>query len=318
MDASLALISAALLEGLLQVGGKLVDAGVDASLEPGKELLKKWIQKKYQAKETDLKLSNAIQDAIKQVNGSLQEENLATWLKEMGLLKLQLDGNQSLRRTVARAILGFTDPSSKPPQSIIVSLGWPRSRVSELSKLLFAIRMNLAGLDEYKDLVAYADRVSERDALKRILEQLERTDRVVVQADGGDSLRVIISNQTLTRDEAAIIEQNYRDELVHSLKLHDFRGISQVCRGVRIPLSELYVDLGLVPIRDAQQINSLNELKLVSTVQERVSSEIFSSHNRCNKLLEQESHSLIRRTWRWKNNISPLYCINVGLWICHT
>ena len=64
------------------------------------------------------------------------EEELIRWLKTVGLDKLQAEKNIALRQTIARAVIGFTDSTAKPPSDVMTALAWPRSRADELSKLL--------------------------------------------------------------------------------------------------------------------------------------------------------------------------------------
>ncbi len=44
MEPLTAVIAVALAQGLVQIGSKLIDVGVDTALEPGKERLKRWFE----------------------------------------------------------------------------------------------------------------------------------------------------------------------------------------------------------------------------------------------------------------------------------
>ncbi len=75
--------------------------------------------------------------------------------------------------------------------------------------------------------------------------------------DAGSTVATLGLGYDLFRDgrtgEAAEAEAAYRAELVRELREHDFRGIYQIKQSVRLPLAEIYQELGLLKIRDAEE-----------------------------------------------------------------
>ncbi len=148
----LTLISVALASGMWQVGQKLLEATSEAALKPVKEKLEKGLLKRYKAAETDSQLLGAIKEALKQAGAPIKDDEdenkneLTRWLQNVGLDRLQAEKNSALRQTLARAVIGFTDPNAQPPADLMTALAWPRSRADELSKMLTAFRAAFAGL----------------------------------------------------------------------------------------------------------------------------------------------------------------------------
>jgi hypothetical protein len=131
------LISIALANGMWEVGKKLLEATSDTALKPAKEKIENGLLKKYKTAEKDDKLLGAIRGALEQVDAPTKDEDeLARWLKNVGLDKLQSEKNSALRQTLARTVIGFADPTGAPPADLMTALAWPRSRAGELSKLL--------------------------------------------------------------------------------------------------------------------------------------------------------------------------------------
>ena len=75
--------------------------------------------------------------------------------------------------------------------------------------------------------------------------------------DAGSTVATLGLGYDLLRDglagEAAEAEAAYRAELVRELKEHDFRGIYQFKQNIRLPLAEIYQELGLLKIGDADE-----------------------------------------------------------------
>jgi formylglycine-generating enzyme required for sulfatase activity len=245
------LLALGLGAGLVQVASKLGEMVVEPALEPAQELLKARLQRGFRRVEKDQELRSAVRAALKDAGAPLDDDNqVAAWLQRSGLARLGAEGAHALRRQVARAVLAFSDPQAPPPEDLRIALGWPREREMELSRLLVSLREALAGLDEWKDLLVYADAAIERDLLRGILAQLEKLDTLVVHAEAGDALRVVIADQELSVEAAERIEKRYRDELVRDLYWHDFRGIVQIRQDVRLPLADIYLELALLESGD--------------------------------------------------------------------
>jgi formylglycine-generating enzyme required for sulfatase activity len=249
------LLALALAQGLVQVGGKLLEKGVvDPTLEPASERLEAWIQRGYRRAEEDQALQEAVESALEAAGVETDDpDEVSGWLKRVGLDRLEAEGNDALRRQVARGVLGFTDPGGDPPEGLMDALGWPRNRKQELAALLTALRVRVASLDDWQTPIAYADRAAQRGMLRDILVQLARLDNLVVHTEAGARLLVAVIRAELTGQDAAAIEERYRQDLVKELEWHDFRGIVQVRRTPRLPLSDIYLELGLLPLQDEQE-----------------------------------------------------------------
>ena len=271
MDALIVLFAVALAQGLAQVGGKLLESGVKAMLEPAEEQLKERLQRGYRRAKSDKKLLNAVQSALEGVNAPVQDESkLVEWFKRNGLIRLQSEDNHALRRQVARAVIGMTDPQADPPEELLRALGWPRTRKRDLTQLLFHVRAGLAGLEEWKDLITYADSAQERKMLGEILDRLAQLDNLMVYVEDGQALRVVIEQRGLEASQAAKIEERYRAQLVSDLKWHDFRGIMQMKKDIRFPLADIYLEPGLLSLEGDEQRQQALERILTMRDEERV------------------------------------------------
>jgi formylglycine-generating enzyme required for sulfatase activity len=65
--------------------------------------------------------------------------------------------------------------------------------------------------------------------------------------------------QTAWADEAADVESGYRDELIHDLTWHDFRGIYQFKQNIRLPLADIYQELGFLKVGNAAEHRDARE-----------------------------------------------------------
>ena len=153
MDLTLDAIAVALAQGLVQVGGQLIDTGEpEPALEPVVDGLKKLVERGYAKAGEDRALREAVAAALAQAGAPAGDEDaLARWLRGVGLARLAAEGSDVLRRQFARALLAFTgDPQAGPPRELAVALGGPHSRraeLSELSHLLAALRAQLDTLE---------------------------------------------------------------------------------------------------------------------------------------------------------------------------
>jgi hypothetical protein len=109
MDPITVAIAVALAQGLVQVGGKLIDKGVvEPALEPATEKLKRLVQRGYQGAKEDQALLSTVQAALAEAGAPADDEgNLRRWLKTVSLDRLTAGKNQALRRQVVRAVLAF-------------------------------------------------------------------------------------------------------------------------------------------------------------------------------------------------------------------
>ncbi len=256
---------------LFGVASKLAEKGVvDPALESGLEPFKKWLTAGYQKKKAEKALQEAFEAALKWIDVPVDDENkLASDLEELGLMRLQAEKATLLRQQVAQAVLACAEPEATPPEDLLISLRWPRSRKGELARLLAGLRAELAGTEEWRPLVAYADAAAERGLLKGILEKLSQLDALVVTSESGKALRVVVEQAGLSREQAADIEHRYREDLIRELYWHSFRGIVQIKQDVRFPLTEIYLELGLLELHSKEEQERLKEKLLEGGHEER-------------------------------------------------
>jgi formylglycine-generating enzyme required for sulfatase activity len=84
---------------------------------------------------------------------------------------------------------------------------------------------------------------------------------------------VSVIQRGLTPKEATGIETRYRDDLVRELRLHDFRGIVQMRRDIRLPLADIYMELGLLSLGDEEERRRAQERLLALREAERLAEE---------------------------------------------
>jgi hypothetical protein len=235
----IAVLAAALGGALGQVANHLIDKGVrEPLLEPATDQLKKWVQRGQRARESDQALRGAVAAALEQAGAPTEDDDrLTRYLKGVGLDRLEAERNGALRRQVAQAVLGCTDPAAEPPRELVEALGWPRSQARALATFLSALRGQLAAIEAWQAPIAYADRAAGLGLLRDILEELAQLDRVYVRTEAGAALRVSVVEAGLSAEDAAAVELRYRQDLGDELRWHDFRGIVQTKRDMRLPLA---------------------------------------------------------------------------------
>ena len=240
-----AILGMALYTGLAWAGEKFAEATLDPVLEQYKERLKGPFKKAEKGKS----LQEAFRRALQQAGAPVEDEDkLAGYLKRTGLVRLQSEANQALRHQVALAVVGFVDAQAEPPEALLLALGWPRSQKKELAALLAALRAELAGLEQWKDLIAYADSLEQRQQLGQLLAQWQEMADVLVMTEAGKALRVALVEVGLEEGQAAVIDRVYRQGLQAEYRMHVVTGLAQVQRAVRLPLQEIYLELGLIPL----------------------------------------------------------------------
>jgi len=290
----LTVISVALANGMWQVGKKMLESASESALKPAKDQLENRLLKKYKAAEKDEKLLGAIKSALEQAGAPTDDENkLTRWLKTVGLDRLQAEKNSALRQMLARAVIGFTDPAAQPPADLMTALAWPRSQADELSKLLSAFRAAFYGLGEWKDLIAYADSAHQNGLLNNMLNALSKMENAFVQSDAGAYLRVAVVETGLTAEQAARIEEKYREGIQHEFRKHVVSGLAQVQKAVTLPLEEIYLELGLIPIsNDSDREQELAEM-LEMRETNRMEREMSRMDKRVTNALAEETKLVI-------------------------
>jgi len=289
--------TALLATALFEAGKTLIEKGiVDPALEKGLEPVKSWLTKGYDAKKADRELLNAFVEVIKASNSSVESsEDITGWLKNVGLDRLQGPKNDALRKQVACALIGFTDSKLAPPEELMVSLGWPRSRTDELSSLLFRLRSNLAKSPAWQPLLNYANDMQEQGLLSGILQKVSQFETTLIQTADGNALRVFLIERGLSDEHLTRIEEKYRENLVLEFEKHTTRGLSpaQLPKAIPLPLKDVYLELGLIPLRtEREQEVELEEI-LQADHANRLVHELRQQQQRVTDLLSQSQKLVI-------------------------
>lgn len=112
-------------------------------------------------------------------------------------------------------------------------------------------------------MLTYADLTGQQDMDAEFAKLLDAI-RGVRRLPDANSTRQTLGLQrdlagTAWASEAADIESGYRDELVHDLTWHDFRGIYQFKQNIRLPLAEIYQELGFLKVGNAAEYRDARE-----------------------------------------------------------
>lgn len=290
---STALLSAALYEA----GKKLVEKGiVEPALEKGLEPVKSWLTKGYDAKKADQELRDAFTAAIKNSGASIKsDEGISSWLKNVGLDRLQAPKNEALRKQVANAVIGFTDPKMQPPENLMIALGWPRSRSSELSDFLFHLRACLVKSESWRPLLSYANEMQAQGLLGGILQKVSRLESTLVQTVEGNAVRILMVERGLDEEQLTQIEKKYRENIVLEFESHTTRGLSpaQLPKVIPLPLKDIYLELGLIPLRSKQEQEMDRDAMLQADQAKRLMQEQRQQEQRVTDLLSQNQKLVI-------------------------
>ena len=290
---STALLAAALYEA----GKTIAEKGVvDPALEKGLEPLRNWLTKKYDAKKADKELRSAFAEVIKETGSSGEsDEDLAEWLKDVGLDRLQAPKNESLRKQVAQAIIAFTDSGAPPPETLMVSLGWPRSRRTELSALLVRLRSSLAKSEQWRPLLAYANDMQAQGLLTDLLQRFGNLESALVQTTDGKALQVVLTERGLSAEQLLQIEKKYRDNIILEFEKHTTRGLSpaQLPKLIPMPLKDVYLELGLIPLRSEKEMELVRDEILQADQAKRLMHEQRQQQERVTDLLRQSQKLVI-------------------------
>ncbi len=277
------ILAAALGKGLHDVGkfvletwGPIVarQAQEKGLVEPAVEPVRKVVQRRATRPQRSRELEKAMERALAAAGAPSDDDtDLDRWLKGVGLDRLTARQNEALRRQFARAVVGFVDAEADPPQELMVALAWPRPQRQQLAVLLTTFRLELYNLEEWRPLLEYANETAKLGLLKKMNAAFARLDEVFVETEQGEALRVVVVEQGLSAGRASVIEQRYRADVVRDLRMHDFRGIVQIKRPVRLPLADIYVELGLLSLNSHEEQRRIQERMLRLNEEERLAQE---------------------------------------------
>ncbi len=287
-------VAAALGQGLFAVGKKLLtDVPADLVKDPIRRSLQHFVERRAQPGRRDQALLDAVRAAAVEAGAEAEDDDaIDRWLRDTGLARLTAPQNSALRRQAARAVLTFTNAEADPPEELMIALGWPRRQRRRLAQFLVALRARLFDLEEWQAPVAYANQALAQGAWEEIARRLARLDALFVQTEAGEALRAVIVEQGLSEDAAAQIEEKYRDELVRNLRWHDFRGITQVKQDVRLPLADIYLELGLLPLGDdekrrhgQEEMTALREIERLAAEERRLQDRVTDALAKSQRLV---------------------------------
>ena len=288
-----ATLATALGKGLAFIWPILVTKGIEKGLvEPVVKPVGSRVNKLVEQPQQKRALQQAFETALADAGAPTDDETaLERWLKNVSLDRLVAKQNNALRHQFARAVVGFSDPKVDPPQDLLVALGWPRQQQKELAALLVSLRSQLYELEAWRPMIEYADNMAKVGALAGILATMSRLDNVFVETEGGAALRVVIE-RGLSTSAAAEIEISYRSDVVRDLRMHDFRGIVQIKRPIRLPLTDIYLELVLLKLsteaerkRAQEQMLRLNEAERLVEEERRLQDRVTDALARSPRLI---------------------------------
>ena len=290
------LIASGIANALIAVATKLAEKGIiDPALESGLGPFKKWLTGGYEKKKAEKALQKSFSEAIKKLDAPIKDKNeLSTFLTGLGLDRLQAGKNNALREQFAQAVLGFTDPTQSPSEELLRALRWPQNEKEKLAKLLFELRASLVKTEEWKPLIQLADMAAQRDLLVGILQRVSQLSSAIVNTEAGQALRVVVVEQMgLTAEQAENIERKYRQLVADKYRKHDVQGLVQVEKTVRLPLKDVYLELGLIPLNlRREQEEDISEILQLGEVK-RLERELQHVDQRVSGMLEEQARLVI-------------------------
>ncbi len=246
-------LQTALIRGLLQIARNIVRIGLASFTDYAVDQLQDWIKgvyEKLREKGDDQNLDRAIITSLERCGVAVNDpDKLRLWMEQTGLDRLGKSNCNALSRQFMLGLLGYTDPEQNPPENILIALKWPRSRQAELGQFLTSLRASLADLDGWKEFLALSDSISEQQDWSEFLRQLSLFENYLVKTRAGQPMRVAVVERGLTLNEIIDIEQTYRDGLINEYQNHMVSGLAQIRRIIRLPLIDIYLELGLVPFK---------------------------------------------------------------------
>jgi formylglycine-generating enzyme required for sulfatase activity len=244
MDPFTVMLAIALADGLKKVGEKLVAP----LLEPAKEQIEERALRGYKNAKKDQALQDVIAGALEAAGAPQKDDDkMMAWAKEMGIARLQTPKADALRRQVARAVIGHTQPDMAPPDDLVFALRWPPSKADDLSNLLTSLRQGLIKLDDWHPLITYADEQAKKGQLQEMLSHLADLSDAVIQTEAGKALRVFIQGMGISPDRSEELKTQIAGYLAwveEAFGVITLRGIEQSGRQVvELPLDSVYVPL---------------------------------------------------------------------------
>jgi formylglycine-generating enzyme required for sulfatase activity len=269
------------------------EAVVKPALKKGLEPFQDWLTSGYDKAKKERDLNKVFKASLKRVDAPVDDEDeWLAWAKRCGLDRLTAKNANELRQQFANVLLLYDDPEAPPPEELVNALRWPRKRLPELSQLLFQLRLGLSKSDEWAPLFQATDHAIEHDLLRQILASISPFQKTLVETPQGQAFRTVLVQQNLSDEEARAIELAYRRDLQNEFELLHTRGLSpaQLPKSIRLPLKDVYLELGVIPMRSekeqARDLEDLLELpekehlhKELGRMQQRVS-DVLANHQK--------------------------------------
>lgn len=223
------------------VADKLFEYGVAL---PAYEGLKARLLARRDARKRDDALVKAIEEALRQP-GVLDGKGEITPPWKWRLEDLAHTRHDQLRRLVARHALATVHRSAPIDEELRLALRWPEDELDALKTFLLALREGLVVDADWRELLHYYNNVATVAQQEAIMRALLNLDRLIVTTPQGDALRVQLAAQGITPDEYERLEERYREAIADEYRKHSFRGIAQFRKNLRLPLADIYVELGM-------------------------------------------------------------------------
>ncbi|MCO5189468.1 MAG: SUMF1/EgtB/PvdO family nonheme iron enzyme [Anaerolineae bacterium] len=238
-------LAAGLTAAFTLLGPIVADKVIEyAGALPAYEAIKVRLQARQRDQSQAVVLLNAIEDALRR-SGVLDKQGKLSLAWRRRLDKLTYVREDQLRRLVARHALTFVHRNQPLPDALRSALNWPAGEDDALKTLLLAVRDGLAADEQWRQLLHYFNEVASVGQQFAIKRALLNFDRLIVDTEQGEALRVQLAAQGLTKAQYERLEERYREALADEYRKHSFRGIAQFRKNLRLPLADIYVDLGM-------------------------------------------------------------------------
>ena len=285
-----------LVNALLEVAKKLADkALVDPALEKGLTPFTRWLTQGVDQAEAEQTLFHAFQSGLESINlVSKDDTDLASSLERVGLNRLLSPNNHALREQVALGVLVATESDTPPAQTLVRALGWPWSKTTDLSKLLYHMRTYLGKSKEWQPLITMADNAALNQKMREIADAIAPLQAALVETPGGQALQIIQAEYNLSNDQLKEIEITYRQSLGDELEMLATQGLSpaQLPKSIQLPLQDVYLELGLIPLRSEKERDEEMKKLLEMREPERLKQEQEQVRQRVSDALAQR-HQLV-------------------------
>jgi len=275
---------------LVNLAAKFIEIGL---IEPAAAPLNQLIGSGFNKKKAEQELRNAFIRAIEKTTLETEEKDILAYYRKIKMDRLEAKNNEALRRTVALALVGFTDPNADPPQDLMTAIGWSPARADQLSVFLANLRSALADTC-LKPLIDYADQAEQNGLLREMLLDLTELSNTIISTPEGEALRVVIVQQwRLSEAEAREIEKEYRGLVADSFRKHRIQGLVQVEKVIHLNLKDIYQDLNLRLLKSQKAQEVEKDADLQAGNAERLERNLRDVNQQISSALEENPRLVI-------------------------